>query len=408
MSVRTEFWVVTAFFAVFAPLLAIYLLIPNPGLHPRLGQHADAVTNAVTAWHLGIEGTVILDGFERATAPEYYQNIGWYVESPRGPVSQYPPGAAAFGAPFYLVASDPLTHELVSGVNNPDAAPLMLPMPSDRPAAVAASVSVAAAMGFLALAVISAGGSGPLAIGSGLVGGLATPMWTVAASALWQHGPGAFWIALGIFLASRERYVWSGLALAGAVMTRPHLAAVALGIGVYVAWKERRLRPMLAVGSGSALGLAGLIAFNWWLWGHPSISGGYAPTFAENLISFDAMWLGANTLGALTDPRVGILVVSPFLLALILRLPQAWKDAPPWARGAALGGVLYLLIQLKANRYSGGGGFVGYRYPLEALVAAGPLLSLAYPHWARGRKTATVLFWAAVAIAVIRFFVWWN
>src|SRR5690606_20369766 len=60
---------VKVFALVFVPLLAVYLLIPNPGLHPK-GDHVDALTNAVTAWNLGMRGMVILDGFEAATAPE--------------------------------------------------------------------------------------------------------------------------------------------------------------------------------------------------------------------------------------------------------------------------------------------------------------------------------------------------
>ncbi len=43
--------------------------------------------------------------------------------------------------------------------------------------------------------------------------------------------------------------------------------------------------------------------------------------------------------------------------------------------------MLHLLVRLKANRYSGGSGFWGYRYPLEALAAAAPLLLLAYTEW---------------------------
>lgn len=395
------------FFAVFVPLLAVYLLIPNPGLHPA-GDHVDALSNAVTAWHLGMERTVILEGFEEATAPEYYRNIGWYVDSPRGPVSQYPPGAAAFGAPFYWSAGDPSQPIPMSGTNNPDAPPLTLPMPSVRPGAVAASVAVASAMGFVSMAVAMAGGSFALAVGAGLVGGLATPLWTVAASALWQHGPGAFWVALGVFLASKRWYLWSGLAFAGAVMTRPHLAAIAAAIGLYVAWTERRARPALAIGAGSLVGLAGLLTYNWWLWGRLTVSGGYSEGFTQNLASSDLMGFAVNVLGALVDPRVGLLVISPFLVPLILGMRPAWRELPAWSRGAAIGGVLYLLIQLKANRYSGGDGFVGYRYPLEALTAWAPLLAISYPHWVRGRRVALILFWACVAVGLLRFFLWWQ
>lgn len=336
------------FLAVFVPLLVIYLLVPNPGLHPK-GNHGDPLTNAVTAWHLGMKGTVVLDDFAEATGPDYYGSIGWFVDSPRGPTSQYPPGAAIFAAPFYRLANQPHTEVLMRGSNKPDAPPISLPMPSMRPGSVAASVAVAGAMGFMALATVSAAGSWTLGVGAGLVGGIATPLWPVAASALWLHGPAAFWICLGVFLASRNLHFWAGLAIGGAVLARPHAAAIALGIGCMIAWKERSWRPALLVGVGSSLGLLALLGYNWWLWGVLTITGGYSSDFREGLVSADPAGFLENIIGALADPRVGIFVVTPFLVLLLLRVRPALLDGPAWARGAALGRTLYLLIQLKAN-----------------------------------------------------------
>jgi len=395
------------FLAVFVPLLVIYLLVPNPGLHPK-GNHGDPLTNAVTAWHLGMKGTVVLDDFAEATGPDYYGSIGWFVDSPRGPTSQYPPGAAIFAAPFYRLANQPHTEVLMRGSNKPDAPPISLPMPSMRPGSVAASVAVAGAMGFMALATVSAAGSWTLGVGAGLVGGIATPLWPVAASALWLHGPAAFWICLGVFLASRNLHFWAGLAIGGAVLARPHAAAIALGIGCMIAWKERSWRPALLVGVGSSLGLLALLGYNWWLWGVLTITGGYSSDFREGLVSADPAGFLENIIGALADPRVGIFVVTPFLVLLLLRVRPALLDGPAWARGAALGGTLYLLIQLKANRYTGGAGFVGYRYPLEALAAAAPVLALAYPHWARESRILRSGFWLLVAGSVVVYVIWWG
>ena len=61
---------------------------------------------------------------------------------------------------------------------------------------------------------------------------------------------------------------------------------------------------------------------------------------------------------------------SPFLLILIPGLREAWRNSPDWVKGASIGGIVYLLEQLKANRFSGGTGFIGHRYPFEALNAA--------------------------------------
>ncbi len=390
---------------VAVPLFVFYILLPAPG--PTRGQHIDPLTNAVTAWQVGMRGTVVLDGYERATAPEYYRNIGWYVDSSRGPVSQYPPGAALLAAPFYRTWGEGLTAMDMVGTNNPDAPPIRLPMPSVTPARLAAATASAVAMGFLSMAVLAVGMGRTAAIATGLVAGVATPMWSVAASALWQHGPGAMWVALGVWLAAKSRYLLSGLAFGAAILTRPHLAIIGAVVGVYVAWKSRDIRPMAKVAATSSLGLIGLLVFNWWLWGRLTVTGGYSSAFADHFASGDVVGFARNLLGALVDPRVGLLLVTPFLLPLIFRLRPAWKDAPAWTKGAALGGLLYLLVQYKANRYSGGEGFVGYRYPLEALTAAGPLLALAYPHWVRERPAALVIFWLCVAASLFMLvFVW--
>src|SRR5690554_5428230 len=247
-----------AFSCVFGPLLGAYLLIPNPGLY-RDEIHADPFTNVVSAWQIGVKGSVVVEDFVKATRPEYHGNIGWFVDSPRGPVGQYPPGAALFGAPFYLVAGRERTMSSLTGSNNPHAPPLRVPMPSPRIGTIAASVAVAGAMGFLALAIFRASGSTMLGVGAGLVGGLATPLWPVAASALWLHAPAAFWLALGIYFSSRDGFLWSGVAFGMAILTRPHLAAVPLAIGATIAWGRQRLRPLVLMGIGSLGGLLALI-----------------------------------------------------------------------------------------------------------------------------------------------------
>ncbi|MFB3110323.1 MAG: hypothetical protein ACE1Y8_04130, partial [Acidimicrobiia bacterium] len=86
------------FLLVFIPLALIYIATASYAL---VGYHIDAFTNAVTGWHIGMTGSVVLPDYEEATRPEQVGNIAWIVESPRGPVSQYPPGAALLSAPLY-------------------------------------------------------------------------------------------------------------------------------------------------------------------------------------------------------------------------------------------------------------------------------------------------------------------
>ncbi|NNC41124.1 MAG: hypothetical protein HKN95_10570, partial [Acidimicrobiia bacterium] len=97
----------------------------------------------------------------------------------------------------------------------------------------------------------------------------------------------------------------------------------------------------------------------------------------------------------------GFLLWSPFLLVLIPGLRAAWKAAPAWVRGSALGGLVYLLVQYKANRFSGGGGFFTYRYPLEALTAAAPLLYLSYREWVAPRPRIGKAFVALSSASIV-------
>ena len=143
-----------------------------------------------------------------------------------------------------------------------------------------------------------------------------------------------------------------------------------------------------------------LLWYNWWVWGTPSISGGYGDGFVGNALSTDFGAYVVNIFGALTDPFHGLLTYSPFLLILIPGLREAWKNSPDWAKGGSIGGIVYLLVQLKANRFSGGEGFVGYRYPLEALTASAVLLFVSYQRWVSHRTMLKWLFWVGVLIAM--------
>ncbi len=390
------------FALVFVPLSLFYLGTANLNSH----SHIDPLTNALTGWHIGMTGSVILPDHAEAANEEQYGNVAWIVDSPRGPVSQYPPGAAALSAPFYRLSGEPLADLYVEGFNVPDAPRIAFPFPSARPATITAALATAAAMGFLAAAIPYAGVSRAVAIGAGYVGGLGTTMWATASDALWQHGPASMWLALGIFLVARSHLWWAGLAFGAAVITRPHTALIVAAVGLTVAVSRWSVIPAIKVGVGSLLGLGGLLWYNSWLWGDLTISGGYGSGFTEQLTSANPLGYFENVVRGLVDPSHGLLLYSPFLLVLIPGLRAAWKRLPDWGRGAALGAVVYLLVQFKANRSTGGAGFVGYRYPLEALTAAGAILTLSYVHWVKARPFARNLFWAGVVIALLPQIYW--
>ncbi len=367
------------FAAVALPLLALYLLTASW----TLPYHIDTATNVFTAWELGTRGDVLLDDHEVLVAPEYLRTIAWIVPAEESVAAQYPPGAPALAAPLYAVWPDEaVTIEVYNEAT--DVPPVEILMPPLGPAAITAATVSAVVAGLLALAFRRLTDGWTAALG-GYAVGLGTGLWSVAADSLWQHGPAMMWIVGGTLLSVGHRW-WSGLAFGAAVLTRPHTAVVAAANGLTQAWQKRSLWPAVQIGAGSALGLAGLVLFNAAVFGEPSITGGYSDSFATSAASGEFGGFFRNIFLALVDPARGLLLYSPFLIPLLPGIPAAWRRAPAWVRGSALGGVLYLLVQLKANRYSGGDSFWGYRYPLEMLAASAPLLLLAYTEWVRQRS----------------------
>jgi alpha-1,2-mannosyltransferase len=238
------------------------------------------------------------------------------------------------------------------------------------------------------------------AVAGSLVLAFGTSAWNVASSQLWQHGPAMMWIALGGYLIASSRYWTSGFAYGAAIVTRPITAIIAAGAGIGAAAGDRRWRRLMQIGTGAAIGLAAVIAYNAIVFGSPSVSGGYGDAFVDSTLSSGIGWYVGNLVGALIDPRRGLLVWSPWLLVLAPGLRTAWKSAPGWSRGAAIGALVYLLVHYKANRFSGGDGFYGYRYPIEPLTAAAPLLALAYRDWVVRRPWALRIFTLAVVAAI--------
>ena len=128
-------------------------------------------------------------------------------------------------------------------------------------------------------------------------------------------------------------------------------------------------------------------------------------SFADRLTSFTPVTLLGRFVGFFIDLEVGILVFSPILVVCLLGLPKVVRRAPDWMLGGALGGVAYLAVQFQANRLSGGEGFFGYRYPLEALAASAPLLAIAAFAWIGEddkRKRIAIAF-AVLSIAMHAF-----
>ena len=388
-----------AFLVVAGPLLAIYLLTATWS-YPLIN---DATTNSVAAWSLATEQSVYLEGYE--PLQDYYGWYGWFVPAGDSVASKYPPGTALLATPFYAVWPDEAEIAIFEPEDIPeewrldDQSSLTIPFVPIGPGALTAALTTAAAMGFLAVGLMRLGGSPRVAVAGAYLGGLGTGAWPVAADQLWQHGPAMMWIALAMVLSDTS-LLGSGFAYGAAILTRPPLAIVAACAGLMRSFRARLWRPALMVGVGALAGLALFLAYNWWVFGEPSISAGYGGGFQEKFFSISGIGLYLRTLfDAAFSSEVGIFIWSPFLLVLLPGLRAGWRVSPPWVQGSAIGAVVYLLVQFKANRATGGT-FLGYRYPLEALMAAAPILFFSYRERVANRPVLKRAFVLAGVIAV--------
>ena len=358
-------------------------------------QNADVIAAAIPAWNLATEGSPHLDAWPTDT--KWIGQVGEHV------VSNRLPGPILIGAAFYLLLGGP-----TSGDPSWPAAVY--------PATFAAAVTTAVAMALLFLALRHVT-TRPVAITAAAAIALATSTWSISADGLWTHGPAQLALALALLGASRDRWFVSGTGWGLSVLARPHLGLAGAVMAIWVAVNCRRWRPVVGTAVGGLAGVAVLLAYNRWTFGTWTLLGGYEESGFEHG-GVGAQSFVVNVVGTLLSPERGVLIVSPFLLALLPGIPAGWRAAPDWVRGAAVGGLVYLVVQLLLNRFSGGEGFFGYRLPLEAITLAAPLLLLSFTHWTAktlGRlRLFTVLLGLSLATQALGAVLWrqrsgaWN
>lgn len=383
------------FLSLFIPLTLIY----GATASWELPQDPDVLTIAVSAWHMGHTGSPLQSGYEQLTSKPYFGPMGSFVDAPGGVVSQYPPGAALLAAPVYALTPGDLQPHVISNPSMPELSKISIPLPSFWQATTVAIITTAAAISVLALIFLEQWTPEKAWIAAWITA-LGTSAWSVAADSLYLHGPAMLWIALGVYLSSQRRYWESGLAFGAAVLTRPHTAVIPAAVGLGLGMKKRQLRPILLIGLTSMLGVVALLAYNLLVFERFSIQAGYSDAFAENLTSKNVVFFLKNILGGLLDPRQGFLVLSPFFLLLLPGLFAAWRNSEDWVRVSAIGGLIYLLLQFKMNRYNPGNTTL-YRYPLEALTASAPLWFAAYRYWLKEARPVWRRLWPKSVVLAI-------
>ncbi len=360
----------------------------------------DAFSNAAQARAFAADQDPILEEFDGTPDDRFRGAFAWFTQAPGGTTSQYPPGAAAWGAVFYLADSS-LGERTATWTTGEGEVEITYATPSTYvPAAIAAALSVAIAIGFLGL-TLHTQFSRNSTIAAMVTAGLGTGAWSVASDKLWQHGPAMMCISAGTYLASRDRFAAAGVAFAAGVLVRPHTAIVAALIGVAVAVSRRSVREISTLGFISFLGLAVLLAYNNAVFGSYSLSGGYSAVFSDRLTSVSFQVFAIRLVQSFTHGQVGMVWSSPFIVPVIWASWKHRRDAPDWAIGAALGGIAYLMIQYRANRVTGGSGFFSYRYPLEALMAAAPLFAFSARSWLADNDRGKRLLGVTIVLSIL-------
>ncbi len=342
----------------------------------------DTVAVGVAAWQLANAKTLDLSDFESIADNQTHLDR-WYVFDRQGRiVSNRAPGLIALATPAYLAWPD-------RDFTNAPATLVALILTT---LAIVVSWRVFTRLVDVRFATVAAA---ILALG--------TTTWIVSASEMWPHGPDQFWAAMVAAAVCSGSYSTAGVAFAISVTTRPVTAVFAAVTGIGEGWRLRSFKPVIRIGLISTLGLAALMAYNRWRFGTWDVRGGYSANFTSGAVErFDLMDYVANVLQMFIGGRHGFLVVSPILGLSLYGALRTWKQLPGWSKTLAYAALGYLLFHAFLNRASAGM-TAYYRYPLEAIVLAGPFLLLgAYALWSRGKGWRSAVVGASlVSVALI-------
>ena len=338
----------------------------------------DAIAADLPAWSLINRGS--LDVSSDVGSGDTREAVSrWFVPGDNGElVSNRPPGLIGIAIPAYLLL----------GNGEPF---------SNAPGTAVAVVTTTLAVLVIWKVLKPLVGRG-LATGTSLVMALGTTTWWISSSELWPHGPGQLWAALAILGLTSGAYATSGAFFGLSILTRPITAIFPAFTGMAEGWRTRSWRPVIAVGGASSLGLIALLIFNRWMFGTWTVVGGYSDSFTVE--AMDRFTIGSylqNLADMLILPYNGLVICSPIVLVAAVGAMLGRKSIPGWARSTSLAAIAYLLVHAMLNRASGGMPAF-YRYPLEPLILATPLLAIgAQTMWRSGR----IGRWAIIVGALV-------
>lgn len=172
----------------------------------------------------------------------------------------------------------------------------------------------------------------------------ATPAFSTASRALWQHTPSVFLLTLTIYLLLRaeERAglaAWAALPVALSYTVRPSNALFVLLFTAYVAMRHRQMFWRYALG-GTAV--AAVFA-----WVNLSVYGSLLPPYYQARAGMEVpgYWAGVLTagVGLLMSPSRGLFVFTPvFVFSIFAMAKGSWRT--PLAPWLAIGTGVYVAL----------------------------------------------------------------
>jgi hypothetical protein len=375
--------------------LALLLCLSGPNV-----TNNDSYLVVPTAWSVLREHDLDLDEYDAPLVRAHHgfdEVAGHHVEFYPWPVSLVAvPVLAAVAAGDALGIVDGPT-ELIA-TNRMD--PIQL---------AAAAVVVAATAAVVALTALERcpRRSRATAVAFALVVVATTSLWSTASRALWQHGPAALFLALGLLVAQRlvvgaplltaRRTVALGAWLALACLMRPTAAVAAGCLVAAVGWTALRSSPgrlaqlTAGVGAGAAVvavpfALVNLAAFGTVL----------PDAYGANRLAIHGHY-GEALLANLVSPARGLFVYTPVLLVALVDLVARWRrGSPPGVLAVAcLAAVVVHWLVVSAGSY---GWWAGHSYGPRFFAELSPLVAyLLLPLVERLRRPG--LAWRTVIIA---------
>lgn len=210
-----------------------------------------------------------------------------------------------------------------------------------------------------------------------LVLGLGTPVWAVAADAMWPHTLTVFAAGGMVWSAATGRWWLVGLFGGVGLWGRSHFALVAatLGLGVAIARRKPAVAVMVGLPAISLLLL--MVLWTKWFYGAWRLTGSYQFGSVGELSERYPSLL-TNELGLFVSLERGILVWTPVLILLAPTLVRGWRTIDDWAKALAIGGFIYTLAQGYAQVFHGGDSYWGYRLGLELVACLLPAYVMTY------------------------------